>query len=113
MYGSDYVWFGRVKGFPGVEQLAAVAERGAPVHVVGDTDVSAALAYSNHRSVAPHVDRIPAKILTMYGLGAPLFLARRSAPHSQLAAVSIGRGRIAIENSDYPRLDIPGVPPRE
>ena len=50
--------FGRVKGFLGVEQLAAVAERGAPVHVAGDTDVGAVLAYSNHRSVAPHVDSI-------------------------------------------------------
>ena len=54
-------WFGRVKGFPGVGQLAAVAERGAPVHVVGNTDVGAALAYSNHRSVAPQVDSTLAK----------------------------------------------------
>ena len=28
-------WFGRKKGFPRVEQLAAIAEHGAPVHVEG------------------------------------------------------------------------------
>ena len=37
-------WFGRVKGFPGVEQLSAVAEHGAPIHVAGDTDIHAAFS---------------------------------------------------------------------
>ena len=32
-------WFGRKKGFPRVEQLAAIAEHGAPVHVEGSTDI--------------------------------------------------------------------------
>ena len=36
--------FGRVKGFPGVEQLSAVAEHGAPIHVAGDTDIHAAFS---------------------------------------------------------------------
>ena len=44
-------WFRRKRGFPRVE-LAAIAEHGAPVHVEGSTDIGAALAYSNHRSVA-------------------------------------------------------------
>ena len=35
--------FGRVKGFPAVEQLA-IAEGDVPVHVAGDTDVHSALA---------------------------------------------------------------------
>ena len=30
-------WFGRNKGFSRVEQLAAIAEHGAPVHVEGST----------------------------------------------------------------------------
>ena len=54
--------FGRKKGFPSVEHLAAIAEHGAPVHVEGSTDIGAALAYSNHRSVAAHSDIILAKI---------------------------------------------------
>ena len=37
-------WFGRQKGFPGVEQLAAIAEHGTPVHVEGGTNIGAALA---------------------------------------------------------------------
>ena len=53
---------GRKKGFPKVEQLAAIAEHGAPVHVEGSMDIGAALAYSNHRSVSPHSDIILAKI---------------------------------------------------
>ena len=55
-------WFGRKKGFPRVAQLADIAEHGAPVHVDGSTDIGAALAYSNHRSVAPHSDIILAKL---------------------------------------------------
>ena len=54
--------FGRKKRYPRVEQLAAIAEHGAPVHVEGSTDIGAPLAYSNHRSVAPHSDIILAKI---------------------------------------------------
>ena len=56
------LWFGRKKGFPRVEQLAAIAEHGAPVHGEGSTDIGAVLAYSNHRSVAPHADIILGKI---------------------------------------------------
>ena len=37
-------WFGREKGFPRAEQLAAIAEHGAPVHVEGSTDIGVALA---------------------------------------------------------------------
>ena len=55
-------WFGRKKGFPRVAQLVVIAEHGAPVHFDGSTDIGAALAYSNHRSVAPHSDFILAKL---------------------------------------------------
>ena len=54
-------WFGR-KGFSRVEQLAGIADHGAPVHVEWITDFGAALAYSNRRSVASHSDTILAKI---------------------------------------------------
>ena len=64
-------WFGRKKGFPRVEQLAAIAEHGAPVHVEGSTDIGAALAYSNNRSVAPHSDIMLAKICLLYTSPSP------------------------------------------
>jgi len=90
-------WFGRKKGFPGVEQLAAIAEDGAPVNVEGSTDISAALAYSNHRSVAPHSDSILAKIFDDVRFGrAFIFSAQRSAHHSRIAVVSAGRGCISV-----------------
>ena len=72
------MWFGRKKGFPRVEQLAAIAEHGAPVHVEGSTDIGAALAYSNHRSVAPHSDAIFAKIFDDVRFGRPIIF-----PHSE------------------------------
>ena len=56
-------WCGRKKGFPGVEQLAATAEYGAPAHVEETTDIGVALACSNYRSVAPYSDTILPKIL--------------------------------------------------
>ena len=74
-------WFGRKKGFPGVEQLAAIAEDGAPVNVEGSTDISAALAYSNHRSVAPHSDSILAKIFDDVRFGRA-FIFPRSEAHT-------------------------------
>ena len=83
------------KGFPWIEQLAATTERRAPVHVVGSTNVCAALAYSNHRSIASHVDGILAKILDDVRFGRA-FIFLRSAPHSQLAIVCAGRGCIAV-----------------
>ena len=60
-------WFGRRKGFSAVEQLAAIPEHGAPVYVEGDTDIGAALAFSNHSSVAPH-SASSLRPLTTYGL---------------------------------------------
>ena len=51
--------FWRKKGFPRVEQFAAIAEHGAPVHVKGSTDIGAALAYSKR---SPTLDIILAKI---------------------------------------------------
>lgn len=67
-----HLWFGQRKGFLGVKLLAAIAKHGAPVHDEGSMDIGAALAYSNHRNVAPHSDRILAKVLTTYGLGGHL-----------------------------------------
>ena len=69
-------WFGRKKGFPGVEQLAAIAEHGAPVHVEGSTDIGAALAYSNHRSVARHSDTVLAKIFDDVRFGRAVIFPR-------------------------------------
>ena len=72
-------WFGRKKGFPRVEQLVAIAEHGAPVHVEGGTDIGAALAYSNHRSVAPHSDIILAKIFDDVRVGRSIIFPRSEA----------------------------------
>ena len=66
-------WFGRKRGFPRVAQLAAIAEHGAPVHIDGRTDIGAAIAYSNHHSVAPHSDVILASSSMTYGLVDQLF----------------------------------------
>ena len=70
---------GRKKAFPRVEQLAAIAEHGSPVHVEGSTDIVAALAYSNHRSVALHSDIILAKIFDDVRFGRPIFFPRSEA----------------------------------
>ena len=81
-------WFGRKRGFPRVAQLAAIAEHGAPVHVGGSTDIGAALAYSNHRSVAPHSDTILAKIFDDVRFGRSIIFPRSEAhtiPELQLS----------------------------
>ena len=72
-------WFGRKKGFPRVEQLADIVEHGAPAHVEGSTDIGAALAYSNHRSVAPHPDTILAKIFDDVRFGRSIIFPRSDA----------------------------------
>ena len=64
-----------------MEQLAGIAEHGAPVHVAGDTDVSAALAYSNHRSIASHVVSILAKKIDDVRFGRAFIFPRSSAAH--------------------------------
>ena len=100
-------WFGREKGFPRVQQLAAIVEHGAPVHVEGSTDIGAPLAYSNHRSVAPHSDIILAKIFDDVRFWAiNYFSPQRSAHHPRFAAVSAGRGGVSVQNSDYPRFNV-------
>ena len=100
-------WFGRKKGFPRVEQVTAITEHGAPVHVEGNTDIGAAQAYSNHRSVDPHSDIILAKIFddgTVWAI--KYFSAQRSAHHSRFGVVSAGRGSVSVQNSDYPRFNV-------
>ena len=107
-------WFGRRKGFPRVEQLAAIAEHGAPVHVEGSTDIGAALAYSNHRGVAPHSDIILAKIFDDVRFGRSSFFPRSEAhtiPDLRLSplavAVSPSKTRIihdlTFSSSQYAR----------
>ena len=72
-------WFGRQKGFPGVEQLADIAEHGATVHMEGGTDIGVALAYSNHSSVAIHSDTITAKIFDDVRFGRAVIFPRSEA----------------------------------
>ena len=62
-----------------MEQLAAIAEHGAPVHVEGGSDIGAALAYSNHRSVAPHSVSTLAKIFDDVRFGRAFIFPRREA----------------------------------
>ena len=85
-------WFGRMKGFPRVEQLADIAEHGAPVHVDGSTDIGAALAYSNHRSVAPHSDIILAKLFDDVRFGRSIIFPRSEAhtiPNLRLSPLAV------------------------
>ena len=71
--------FGRKKDFSGVEQLAAIAEYGAPVHVEGDTEIGAALAYSNQSIAAPHSDSILAKTFDDVRFGRAVIVPRSEA----------------------------------
>ena len=50
-------WFRRRKWFPEVEQLVGIADNGASVEIDGVGDLKAALAYSNHRSIAPYSEQ--------------------------------------------------------
>ena len=54
-------------------------EHGAPVHVQGSTDIGAASAYSNHRSVAPHSDAILAEIFDDVRFGRSIIFPRSEA----------------------------------
>ena len=84
-------WFERMKGFPRVEQLADV-EHGAPVHVEGSTDIGAALAYSNHRSVARHSDTVLAKVFDDVRFGRAFIFLRSEAhtiPDSRLSPLAV------------------------
>ena len=65
-----------------MEQLAAIAECGAPVYVADDTDVSTALAYLNHRSKAPHVDGILEKKNDDVRFGRAFIFPRSLAAHN-------------------------------
>ena len=62
-----------------MEKLADIVKHGAPVHVEGSTDIGAALAYSNHRSVAPHSDAILAKIFDDVRFRRPIVFPRSGA----------------------------------
>ena len=64
---------------PWGSQLAGFAGNGAPVHVEGSTEFGAALAYSNHRSVAPHSDTILAKIFDDVRFGRSIIFPRSEA----------------------------------
>ena len=68
--------FWRKKGFPRVEQFAAIAEHGAPVHVKGSTDIGAALAYSKR---SPTLDIILAKIFDDVRFGRSIIFPRSEA----------------------------------
>ena len=98
------LWFGRKKGFPRVEQLAAIAEHGAPVHGEGSTDIGAVLAYSNHRSVAPHADIILGKIFDDVRFGRSKSFPRSEAhtiPDLRLSPLAVV---FAVKNSNHTRL---------
>ena len=71
-----------------METFAAIAGRGPPVHVVKDTDVRAALAYSNHRSIAPHVDSTLANMFDHLRYGRALNFTRISALHIPILRMS-------------------------
>ena len=92
---------------PRVEQLADIAEHGAPVHVKGSTDIGSALAYSNHRSVAPHSDAILAHIFNYVRFGRSIIFPRSEAhtvPDLRLSPLAVMVP--PSKNSDYPRFNV-------
>ena len=74
-------WFGGVKGFPKVNQLASIAAHGAPVHVygLGDTNITAALEYGNHSNVTPYTRDLVNKIHEDVRFGRALVIPLRVA----------------------------------
>ena len=99
--------FGRKNGFPRVDQLAGITEHGAPVHVDGSTDIGAALAYSNHRSVAPHSDIILAKIFDDVRFGRSIIFPRseeHTIPNLRLSPLAVVVS--PFKNSGYPRFNV-------
>ena len=99
-------WFGRKRGFPRVAQLAAIAEHGAPVHVDGSTDIGAALAYSNHRSVAPHSVIILAKLFDDVRFGRSIIFPRSKAhtiPNLRLSPLAVVVSPCLLYTSPSPR----------
>lgn len=76
-----HFWFGRVKGFPDVERLAAAVEDGVPIQVSGGSDIQVALQCGNHRSVVPFHGHIVSKIYNDVRLGRA-FIFPRDAAHS-------------------------------
>ena len=72
-----------------------------PSTLKGSTDIGAALAYSNHRSVAPHSDAILAKIFDDVRFGRPTIFPRSEAhtiPDLRLSplAVVVSRSKTRI-----------------
>lgn len=85
-------WFGRVKGFTRVEQLAEVVDNGVPVRVLGQADISVALAYGNHNSTTHHQANILHKIYSDVCLGRAFIFPRSTAhllPGLRLASLGV------------------------
>ena len=72
-------WFGDVKEFPDIELLMQIVSQGAPVHVTGQGDLSAALAYGNHSSSRPFSSHILEKIVKDVSLGRAFVFPRECA----------------------------------
>lgn len=62
-------WFGDVKGFPHTDTLATMVEQGVPIAVKPGSDVTVAVEYGNHKSVAPFADKVRSKSTMMSGWG--------------------------------------------
>ena len=60
--GRVAAWFGYTKRLPQIELLVKIITNGMPVVVDGGGDSSAALKYSNHRSIVPYEGNILCKI---------------------------------------------------
>ena len=77
----DFVrfWFGRLKGFPRVEEVVEIITNGARVDVAGEGDLSSAIAYGNHNSTQAHHNLIVAKIFDDVRLSRAFALPRSMA----------------------------------
>ena len=62
-------WFGRLKGFPRVEEVVKIITNEARVDVAREGDLSAAIAYGNHNSTQAHHNLNVGKIFDDVRLG--------------------------------------------
>ena len=90
-------WFGGVKEFPDIELLMQIVSQGAPVHVSGQGDLQAALAYGNHRSSCPFSPHIMEKIVEDVSMGRAFVFPRKVA--EQIPGIRISPLTVAESTS--------------
>lgn len=90
-------WFGDVKEFPDIELLSQIVSQGAPVQVMGQGDLSAAVAYGNHSSSDRFSPHILAKIVEDVSMGRAFVFPRELA--EQIPGIRISPLTVAESTS--------------